>query len=137
MDTKKIFAERFKSRRLQLGLNQREISEKLNIQRSTITNYEKGNITPTADKLPEIANMLNVSVDYLLGRSDYMNKAEMAADIRRATKDGIHDIEILVADLKEQVALDEKLTYKDKLVSSKNKDLIIDQLDLILKIISL
>lgn len=137
MDTKKIFADRFKSRRLQLGLNQREISEKLNIQRSTITNYEKGNITPTADKLPEIANMLNVSVDYLLGRSDYMNKAEMAADIRRATKDGIHDIEILVTDLKEQVALDERLTYKGELVSSKNKDLIIDQLDLILKIISL
>ncbi len=137
MDTKKIFADRFKSRRLEIGLNQREISEKLNIQRSTITNYEKGNITPTADKLPEIANLLNVSVDYLLGRSDYMNKAEMAADIRRATKDGIHDIEILVTDLKEQVALDEKLIYKGKLVSNKNKDLIIDQLDLILKIISL
>ena len=121
MDTKKIFADRFKSRRLEIGLNQREISEKLNIQRSTITNYEKGNITPTADKLPEIANLLNVSVDYLLGRSDYMNKAEMAADIRRATKDGIHDIEILVTDLKEQVALDEKLIYKGKLVSNKIK----------------
>lgn len=137
MNTKKYFADRFKSRRLQLGLNQREISEKLNIQRSTITNYENGNITPTAEKLPEIANILNTSVDYLLGRSDYINKADMVTQIRRATKDGIHDIEILIGDLKEQIALDNKLTYKRKLVSDKNKDLIIDQLNLILKIISL
>ncbi len=137
MNTKKYFADRFKSRRLQLGLNQRELSEKLNIQRSTITNYENGNITPTAEKLPEIANILNTSVDYLLGRSDYINKADMATQIRRATKDGIHDIEILIGDLKEQIALDNKLTYKDELVSDKNKDLIIDQLDLIIKIISL
>lgn len=137
MDTKKYFADRFKSRRLQLGLNQRELSEKLNIQRTTITNYENGNITPTAEKLPEIANILNTSVDYLLGRSDYINKADMATQIRRATKDGIHDIEILITDLKEQIALDNKLTYKDELVSDKNKDLIIDQLDLIIKIISL
>lgn len=137
MNTKKYFADRFKSRRLQLGLNQREISEKLNIQRSTITNYENGNITPTAEKLPEIANILNTSVDYLLGRSDYINKADMVTQIRRATKDGIHDIEILIGDLKEQIALDNKLTYKGGLVSDKNKDLIIDQLNLILKIISL
>lgn len=137
MHTKKYFADRFKSRRLQLGLNQREISEKLNIQRSTITNYENGNITPTAEKLPEIANILNTSVDYLLGRSDYINKADMVTQIRRATKDGIHDIEILIGDLKEQIALDNKLTYKGELVSDKNKDLIIDQLNLILKIISL
>jgi transcriptional regulator with XRE-family HTH domain len=137
MNTKKYFADRFKSRRLQLGLNQREISEKLNIQRSTITNYENGNITPTAEKLPEIANILNTSVDYLLGRSDYINKADMVTQIRRATKDGIHDIEILIGDLKEQIALDNKLTYKGELVSDKNKDLIIDQLNLILKIISL
>lgn len=137
MNTKKYFADRFKSRRLQLGLNQREISEKLNIQRSTITNYENGNITPTAEKLPEIANILNTSVDYLLGRSDYINKADMVTQIRRATKDGIHDIKILIGDLKEQIALDNKLTYKGELVSDKNKDLIIDQLNLILKIISL
>lgn len=137
MNTKKYFADRFKSRRLQLGLNQREISEKLNIQRSTITNYENGNITPTAEKLPEIASILNTSVDYLLGRSDYINKADMVTQIRRATKDGIHDIEILIGDLKEQIALDNKLTYKGELVSDKNKDLIIDQLNLILKIISL
>ena len=123
MNTKKYFADRFKSRRLQLGLNQREISEKLNIQRSTITNYENGNITPTAEKLPEIAHILNTSVDYLLGRSDYINKADMVTQIRRATKDGIHDIEILIGDLKEQIALDNKLTYKGELVSDKNKDL--------------
>lgn len=137
MDTKMTFAERFKSRRLQLGLNQRELSEKLNIQRTTITNYEKGYIMPTGEKLPEIANVLNVSVDYLLGRSDYINKADMATQIRKSTKEGIHDIEVLISDLKEQVALDEKLTYKNELVSNKNKDLIIDQLNLILKIISL
>lgn len=137
MNIKHVFAERFKQRRLDLGFNQINISEKLQIQRSTITHYEQGRIMPTAEKLPEIANLLNTSVDYLLGRSDYINKADMATKIRQATKDGIHDIEILIGDLKQQIALDDKLTYKDKLVSDKNRDLILDQLDLILKIISL
>lgn len=137
MYTKRIFAERFKSRRIQLGLSQRELSEKLDIKRTTITNYEKGNIMPVAEKLPEIANVLNVSVDYLLGRSDYINKADMVNQIRKATKKGVHDVEILITDLKEQVVLDTKLSYRNEQITEKDRDVIVDQLNLILKIISL
>lgn len=136
MNTKNIFADRFKARRIQLGLSQLELSNKLNIQRTTITNYEKGNIMPTSDNLPEIATILNTSVDYLLGRTDYINKQEMTSQIRKSLKDGIHDIEILISDLKEQVALDEELTYKENILTDKQRDIIMDQLDLILKIIS-
>lgn len=136
MDTKKIFADRFKARRKELGYNQRELSDKLNIQRSTITNYEHGNIMPVAEKLPEIAHVLNVSIDYLVGRSDYINKQEMVTKIRQATKNGIHDISILISDLKEQVVLDDELNINGNIISEKQKDLIIDQLNLILKIIS-
>lgn len=136
MNTKNVFADRFKARRIQLGLSQLELSNKLNIQRTTITNYEKGNIMPTSDNLPEIAQVLNVSVDYLLGRTDYINKQEMTSQIRKSLKDGIHDIEILISDLKEQVALDEELTYKENILTDKQRDIIMDQLDLILKIIS-
>lgn len=136
MNTKNVFADRFKARRIQLGLSQLELSNKLNIQRTTITNYEKGNIMPTSDNLPEIAQVLNVSVDYLLGRTDYINKQEMTSQIRKSLKDGIHDFEILISDLKEQVALDEELTYKENILTDKQRDIIMDQLDLILKIIS-
>ena len=136
MRISEIFAQRFKARRLELGYNQAYISDKLNMQRSTITNYEKGNIMPTAGNLPEIADLLNVSVDYLLGRSDYLNKEDMTTKIRLATKEQIHDVGILISDLKEQITLDEQLSFNDTPVNDKQKELILDQLNLILKIIS-
>lgn len=136
MTTNQIFAERFKARRLELGFNQAYLSDKLNIQRSTITNYEKGYIMPTAANLPAIASVLNVSVDYLLGRTDYVNKEDMTNKIRQATKRGIHDVGILINDLKEQVSIDEQLSFNEILLNEKQKDLIVDQLNMILKIIS-
>lgn|GEM_PF-2508050 len=49
------------------GLNQDELSKKLNIEQSTLANYENNRRTPKTDILIEIANYFNVTTDYLLG----------------------------------------------------------------------
>ena len=48
--------------------SQQEIANYLHIARATYTRYENGTITPTTDNLIKLADLYNLSVDYLLGR---------------------------------------------------------------------
>lgn len=64
------FSKRLKILRIKYGYTQKEISKIIGIKQTTISNYEKGLRFPDADKLKQIANLFNVSVDYLLGQDD-------------------------------------------------------------------
>ena len=46
-------------------LTQEKLSEMLNVDRSTIAKWETGEAMPRADKLPEIAKLLNCTIDDL------------------------------------------------------------------------
>lgn len=52
------------------GYSQKEIAKKMSISPSAINAWVKGTRKPDIDKLITIANILNVSTDYLLGLSD-------------------------------------------------------------------
>ncbi len=60
------FGEQLKKLRNKFGYTQRELSDILGIKQTTISNYEKGLRFPDADKLKQISNLFNVSIDYLL-----------------------------------------------------------------------
>lgn len=62
--------ERLKEARVKAGITQHEIAEALNINRTTYNKYENGASKPTPETLSRIADYFQVSVDYLLGRSD-------------------------------------------------------------------
>jgi len=49
---------------------QKQMSEMLQMTERGYQNYELGRGEPSYDKLIEIADILNVSTDYLLGRTD-------------------------------------------------------------------
>lgn len=55
--------------REQLGLTQEELACKLGITRSALSHYEKNRREPDYKTLINIADILNVSVDYILGRT--------------------------------------------------------------------
>ena len=65
-DFGKVLKQARKSRKL----TQKELADRLGVEQSTISNYETSARLPVAPALVEIANELNVSVDYLLGRTD-------------------------------------------------------------------
>ncbi len=69
-ETKATFGERLYSLRKQQELNQEHLAEKVGISRHTIQRWESGETQPIADDLSKLANIFNVSVDYLIGRSD-------------------------------------------------------------------
>jgi len=53
------------------GLNQVEFSKKLGLTKQTVSNYETGARQPGLDIILKIADIFNISTDYLLGKSDY------------------------------------------------------------------
>ena len=48
-----------------------QLSELCGLNRNTIKRYEMGTQKPSMDALISIADYFGVSIDYLLGRSDY------------------------------------------------------------------
>ncbi|AYD39598.1 helix-turn-helix domain-containing protein [Clostridium fermenticellae] len=52
------------------GLTQKQLAEKIGVTPVTITRYENDNRKPDFDTLEKIADYFNVSIDYLLGRTD-------------------------------------------------------------------
>ncbi|MDU5108131.1 cobalamin-dependent protein [Clostridium sp.] len=64
------FGEELKKLRNKFGYTQRELSNILGIKQTTISNYEKGLRFPDADKLKQISDLFNVSIDYLLNGED-------------------------------------------------------------------
>ena len=51
-------------------IRQREIAEYLNVSQNTYSQYETGVISLTAEVLIKLADFYNVSVDYLLDRTN-------------------------------------------------------------------
>lgn len=61
------FANIFKSLRLNSGLTQQEMADKLKISRSSIGMYENGEREPSFELLEAIADFFNVDMNFLLG----------------------------------------------------------------------
>lgn len=78
------FGFRLERLRNEKSLTQAEISERLGISRSTYNGYELDRITPPTDVLMRMADMYNVSCDYLLGRTTERRPAadEIAGKLR-------------------------------------------------------
>lgn len=64
------FANIIKRLRSSAGLTQVELAEKLGVSRSTIGMYETGTRNPDSEMLEKIADLFNVDIDYLLGRTN-------------------------------------------------------------------
>lgn len=64
-----MFSDNLKRYRLNQNLSKAEFARKLNLKYTTYDNYERGTGEPKLNKLIEIANLLNISIDDLLGRT--------------------------------------------------------------------
>lgn len=74
------FSERLKDLRKQAGLTQVDVAEKLGISQPAYASWERGVKKPTQENLVKIAQILNVSVDYLVGneeKSDELDNIEL------------------------------------------------------------
>ena len=62
--------ENLKIARKDAGFTQVEIAKKINVSQQCYSDYENGKTDPDINTLVMIADILQVSIDYLVGRSD-------------------------------------------------------------------
>lgn len=97
-----IFAVNLKNLRIEKGLNQTELAEKLFINKSMISAYEKGTRMPSLDVLIQLTFIFNVSIDYLLGvqRNEVEDKKK-SIDISGLNSNQIKIIENLIDEFRD------------------------------------
>ena len=97
------FSERLKDLRKQAELTQVDVAEKLGISQPAYASWERGVKKPTQENLVKIAQILNVSVDYLVGNSE--EKA-----------DELDNIELLFRMNSKGLTEEEKIVFKKELI---------------------
>ena len=70
------FHERLKALRTGKDLSQAEFGRIIKVSKSSINMYERGEREPGLETLERIADYFNVDMDYLLGKSDIVNRAQ-------------------------------------------------------------
>ena len=70
MNTNK-FGERLKELREEEGLSRLGLAKRLNVSGRLISYWENGKRECSFDTLIQLADLLNTSIDYLLGRKEY------------------------------------------------------------------
>ena len=68
-----MFANRLKEIRKSKSISQLKLAMDLNMNQNTISRYETGQREPSINELIKIADYFNVSVDYLLERTNNPN----------------------------------------------------------------
>ncbi|PZE20484.1 helix-turn-helix domain-containing protein [Paenibacillus xerothermodurans] len=75
------YGERIALLREKHSLTQDELSAKLGITRASLSHYENNRREPDYKTIVNIANFFNVSIDYLMGRTDDAHKT-LDVDVR-------------------------------------------------------
>ncbi len=68
--------QRLRMLRTRFGMSQESFADRLNISRQAVQKWESGESMPTSNRLVEIANFFNVTIDFLLGNEDIRNSDE-------------------------------------------------------------
>ena len=117
-----IFEERLKKLRNDLGITQKELADKIGVNRTTVGGYETKGKEPSYNTLIKIAKTLNCSLDFLLGYSEENSSTNGAQQISPKLK-----------------ASYEKLSKREdlQLLFKETEDLNPDSIKLIVRIIDL
>lgn len=78
--SEKIFSKRLQELRDERDLSQEQLAKKSNLQSTAISHFETGARKPSFDNLRKLADALETTVDYLMGRTDSPNAAVAAGD---------------------------------------------------------
>ena len=82
----------FKDLRKKKGLTQVELAKLLNVQQTTVSKWEVGRATPDYPVLIKLAELFDVSVDYLLGADEHRKKPDTLSAEERRLVEGYREI---------------------------------------------
>ena len=103
------FPKRLRSLRLGHKLTQEELGKKINVTKVSVSGYENGNRVPDMETLQKIAEVFDVQVDYLLGRTDDPTPPKKSKPYYALTekdeRDIARDLERMMSDLESNEAM--------------------------------
>ncbi|MEZ7649804.1 helix-turn-helix domain-containing protein [Streptococcus sp. 27098_8_86] len=110
------FSERLKKLRKQAQLTQVDVAEELGISQPAYASWERGVKKPTQENLVKIAQVLDVTVDYLVGNSGEKS-------------DELDNIELLFRMNSKGLTDEEKAVFKKELIEfmEERKKVFIDR----------
>lgn len=116
-----MLSKRLRMARTARGYTQEKLAKLVNSTKGTISNYENGYSTPSNEMLASLADVLNTTTDFLLGRTDDMGltieeKVNKALQLRDGENIYFYDMEGLTDEdielLKEQIEVYRKMAEK-------------------------
>lgn len=75
-----MFGKRLNYIRKKQGYTAQKMADILSVSIRTYRHYESGHTFPSSDTLVKIADTLNVSIDYLLGRDEWLKSHGVFVD---------------------------------------------------------
>lgn len=100
-----ILADKIIRLRKQLGWSQEELAEKMDVSRQSVSKWESTNSIPDLNKIIKLAEIFNVSTDFLLKdeveTAEYLNGSEDTGIAQISLEQALKyvDIKVIVADL--------------------------------------
>lgn len=83
-------SDRLKQLRKVNDMTQAEVGDRIGVNMQTISQYERGVRRPDPDTLLRLSDLFNVSLDYLLGRSDHTVRLVDEDDLARLDGEGYY-----------------------------------------------
>ena len=118
-----MFSVRLKAMRKEKKETQDDIAKLLGVGRTTVGEYERGNIRPPMNKMKVLADHFEVSVDYLMGNTNFQTpeerNEEAANDVSKAMKKILEDLQ------KNKHAM----TFDGEILDDESRELLISSLE--------
>ena len=76
-----MFGKRLRAARIARKYTQQSMADILTISLNSYQKYEQGERNPSFDILVKIADTFNVSIDWLLGRDDFLQSLGVSSDV--------------------------------------------------------
>jgi transcriptional regulator with XRE-family HTH domain len=89
IESNKVLGSRLKEARERRNLKQNRVAKIIGIHNSTLAKYESDTRDPDTDTLTKLAELYDVSIDWLKGRE---NKTKTISDIDRSIVERIYEL---------------------------------------------
>lgn len=134
MGTHYVTGERIKQKRLEKKWSMEKLAEKVGLNRTTIMRYETGDVQNiSTKKLFQIADALDVNVDWLMGFEDAVGDAPVRSTVREMSNEVRKDKEFQRKEYDKGILLDylTQLTKLDRYLLEN--DFSIEEIDELMK----